>query len=200
MNKKVLAAVCAILAGVFSVSAQGESCFGKDVNIAQAGLGVGTNLGASVNSLMAVGPVVTYERGVHDLVSVGGTMSFATKTEEYGGSFFLLDNHKYVVRYTEVPITARGAFHPFNLPVLIDKIPVRDKVDVYAGLAMGFRIYTAKYESGGGGTKISTDTVDRFRYSAIIGGRYFFTKQFAAYLEETGGSHGIINFGASMKF
>jgi hypothetical protein len=83
---------------------------------------------------------------------------------------------------------------------LADKVPVRDKVDVYAGLAMGFRIYTAKYESGGYDEKISTDAVDRFRFSAIIGGRYFFTEKFAAYLEETGGSHGIINFGASMKF
>ena len=81
-----------------------------------------------------------------------------------------------------VPMIVRAAFHPFNLTALKDKISVRDKLDVYAGLSSGF--------------KIGYDPL--FTFGEYIGVKYLFTPKFGVFAEDCAGV-GYINFGLSFK-
>ena len=94
--------------------------------------------------------------GFHDAISGGGAVALLV--------------HPF---YDEVwlPVVARAAFHPFNLRVLADKIPVRGQVDPYVGLATGWKF-------------IDDPT---FRFREYIGVRYFFTEHFFGLLEEGSG-------------
>jgi hypothetical protein len=114
------------------------------------------------------GPFVGVDYAFHHVISGGGAVALLWGL--YGD-------------YLWLPVMARAAFHPFNLSVLADKIPVRDKVDVYAGFAVGW--------------KFIDDPWPRFR--EYLGARYFFTPNFFGVLEE-GSGLGNINIGVGFKF
>lgn len=180
-----IAKVCAVLVAVFSISSfAGESCFQKGNSNIQAGLGLGMGAG------FPVGAVATYEYAIHDLVSVGGSFTFSGKKEDV----FLTE-----VSWKGFNISLRGNFHLFNLPALENKVPINDKLDVYGGLAMGFAIRKAKVESQIEGFNYSSND-NGFLFSVILGAKYYFTKNFGVYLEESAISTGIFNLGAVFKF
>ncbi len=120
---------------------------------------------------------------VHDAISAGGAAGY---------HFYFGANWVYHV----IPIVARAAFHPFNLAVLQDKIPVRDKLDVYVGPAIGFGISTDRYTGDLAG--IDGDTYVSFIAREYIGARYFLSDNFALFAEE-GSGLGWINIGISMQ-
>jgi hypothetical protein len=83
-------------------------------------------------------------------------------------------------------IGARGAFH----------YAVVEKFDAYAGVMLGYDIYSWKWIGSYKGDKIAGGGFD---FSAFIGARFYFTDAFAAFAEL---SYGVapINLGLSFKF
>lgn len=149
------------------------SCFEKgDFNIS-AGLGIGW-----------LGFFVIGEYGINDAISA----SIATGYQGYG--------HNPYWRYNYVPIVARAAFHPFNLKVLSNKIPIRSKLDPYAGLAMGWHIGWASDLKDLG---LSSPSVGGFKFRELIGAKFYPTEKFFVTFEE-GGGLSWINLGAGFKF
>ena len=110
---------------------------------------------------------------VYDNVTVGGGFSFQTKTENYFG---------YKYKHTIFGIIARGDYH-FN-----ELLEISDEWDVYAGLGLGYVNWNTKYE--GGGTTITYGGAGSggFSIGVHVGGRYFFSDNWAANLEFGGGN------------
>lgn len=151
------------------------SCFQKgDFNVS-AGLGIGWF------GFFAIG-----EYAINDAISAG----IATGYQGYGFNNYW--------RYNYVPIVARAAFHPFNLKVLSNKIPIRNKLDPYAGLAMGWHIGWAT-ELEKNPLINSTPSVGHFSFRELIGAKFYLTDKFCLTLEE-GGGLSWINFGVGLKF
>lgn len=190
MNK--ILTIITLVAGLAVGSFAGESCFQKNDNIVQAGLGLGMG-----DEGFPVGFAATYERGIHDFISVGGSMGFSAWKLDF------VTGHYTVVG---IPISFRGAFHPFKLPVLEDKVSIKDKLDVYGGLAMGWSIWRTKWHSENSELNEFLGDLDhsvdngKLLFSFLLGARYYFNDRFGVYLEESANSTGIFNLGATLKF
>lgn len=150
------------------------SCFEKGNFNISAGLGIGWF------GLFAIG-----DYAINDVISAGVSTGYQT--------------HKFNKwwRYHYIPVMARATFHPFNLKVLSNKIRVRDKLDVYAGLATGWSIGWAsereEYLLGG------SPNVGHFTLRELIGARFYPTSKFYLLLEESGGLSWI-NLGIGFKY
>jgi len=150
------------------------SCFKKGNFNVSAGLGIGWF------GFFAIG-----EYAINDAISV----SVGTGYNGYGF------NEWY--RYNYIPIVARGAFHPFNLKVLSNKIKIRNKLDPYAGLALGYHIGWASERIDD--PYNSNPDVGYFAFREFFGAKYYLTDKFYLTLEE-GGALSWLNFGVGMKF
>jgi hypothetical protein len=117
-------------------------------------------------ALSPVGLVTSYEYGFHEAISGGVATGL------------MIDPYVYV------PIIGRAAFHPFNLASLCDRIAIRDKLDVFAGLAVGF--------------ELGADSPDPFVFREYLGARYFFNSKFGVFVEDCGGL-GFLNIGLVIK-
>lgn len=196
-----IAKVCAVLVAVFSISSfAGESCFQKGNSNIQAGLGLGMGSVEGMGDGFAVGAVATYEYAIHDLVSVGGSFAFTGKKETDEGSFVGYI-YKTEAKAKSINFALRGNFHPFNLPALADKVGIRNKLDVYGGMAMGFAIRPIKIETTTAeGTGEADGDDNKFLFSVLVGAKFYFTNNIGVYLEESAISTGIFNLGAVFKF
>jgi len=67
----------------------------------------------------------SFDYGFHDAISGGIASGF----NGHGWRYY---------QYFTIPFAVRAAFHPFNLKVIADKIKIRNKMDVYVGLATGW--------------------------------------------------------------
>jgi len=162
MGKRAGCVMMVLIAGaVLSRAEASDGCFGKGNMLLDAGIGIWPFI-----------PAAHFEVGVHDMVSVGGASGL-------------------VIPWIDIPILARGAFHPFNLPVLVDKIPVRDKLDTYAGIVVGLSISP-------GESYPVWPTIGE-----IIGVRYYVSEKFGFYAEEClagpGEDLGYISGGITLK-
>ncbi len=152
-----------------------SSCFAKGDFSVSAGLGIGWF------GFFAIG-----EYAINDAISV----SVATGYQGYGFSDWY--------RYNYIPIVARGAFHPFNLKVLSKKIKIRNKLDPYAGLGLGYHIGWASELKKN--EFIGTPTgVGHFSFREFLGAKFYLSDKFYLTLEE-GGGLSWLNFGVGMKF
>lgn len=136
-------------------------------------------------SLFWFGFTGSFDYGFHEAISGGGAIG-------YNGHATLLDSINYL------PIMGRAAFHPFNLAVIAEKIPVRDKLDVYVGLTAGARIGWASYKGSRTGPA-NYPNVGVFYVREMIGARWYFTDMFGVFLEE-GSGMGTFNSGITLKF
>jgi hypothetical protein len=117
-----------------------------------------------------LGVSAAFDYGFHDAISAGGGVGFRT----------------YWFDPTYLTFLVRGAFHPFNLAVLKDKIKVRDKIDVYGGLTTWFGISTDGYDP---------DVWVR----EYIGARWHFSQKLSLFVEDCGG-FGYFDGGISFRF
>jgi hypothetical protein len=160
MNKVCtrFALVCAVF--VFSaINARAEdwatgagSCYAKGDKILDIGIPF---------PFFQLGVHGAFDYGVHDAISVGGGLGFHYNYGYLGG----------VGGNTYFTFVARGAFHPFNLKALEDKIKIRDKLDVYAGLTL----FAGPSLNGG-------DFL--FPVREYIGARWHFSPKISAFLED----------------
>jgi hypothetical protein len=111
-----------------------------------------------------------FDYGFHDAISGGGGIGFRT----------------YYFHPTYLTFLARAAFHPFNLTVLQDKIKVRDRLDVYAGLTFWF------------GPSLDGYWPD-YWFREYIGARWHFSPKVSVFIEDCGG-FGYLDGGLTIKF
>jgi outer membrane immunogenic protein len=114
-----------------------------------------------------------YEHPVADNVTVGGTLSFQTKTDTYG-------TEKW--RNTYYGINARGSYH-FN-----ELLDASDEWDFYAGASLGYFFWNGKYEGTAGSYTYTGSGANTFGIGAHVGARYFVKENLGINLEFGGGS------------
>jgi hypothetical protein len=112
------------------------------------------------------GLTAAYEYGFHEAIS--GSMATGV----------ILNPYLYV------PVIGRAAFHPFNLKAWAGHITVRDKLDPYIGLGMGF--------------ELGEDAPDLFVFREYIGIRFRLNSKYALYAEDCAGL-GFFNFGLTIN-
>ncbi len=131
-----------------------------------------------------------YEAPVADNITVGGGLSFQTKSDTYGSSKW---------KTTLFSINARGSYH-FN-----ELLEVTDEWDFYAGVNLGYVVANGKWtDNGGNGNVITPDSNARIASTSAttaygfgsggigvgihLGARYFIKDNLGINLEVGGGS------------
>ena len=182
----VLVMVLAVLAIEPSAKAQ---AFNKGDMVGNLGLGFGWySYGYGVNSFPAVS--LSLEKGFLEIpnvgpISIGGIVGFKHASYNWQSS--------YDYGWNDIIIAARGSLH-YDL----FKNP---KIDTYAGVAIGVRLESYSYYTWDGGTNYEKahDNYTHGLYALYVGGRYFFTKNLAAF-GELGYGLGYLTLGLSYKF
>ena len=178
-----------LLVAVFSLSqlvAQ-ESTFVKGDKVLNLGIGLGSTLYSGSYYKAGFPPIsVSLEVGVKDGIldkgslGIGGYLGYSSHKWDYSG---------WGWKYTNIIVGVRGNFH----------YPLVDKLDTYTGLMLGYNIATSKeygnavigynYHASSGGVA----------FAWFVGGRYYFSNNFAGMLEL---GYGItyLNIGVALKF
>lgn len=151
-----------------AVLAVGTIAFGQRLQVGeiQANAGLGLNSG-SWSTPFYVG--VDY--GIYPDITVGGNLGYATHTYDYGNGF---SN-----KGTWLSIVARGDYH-FN--TVLD---IPNQWDLYAGLSLAYNNFSYKSEWSTGYGDFDSSGVG---LGLQIGGRYYFTDQWAVNVEFGGGN------------
>ncbi len=131
-------------------------------------------------SVLHFGAYSLFDYAIHDAISVGAELG-------YNGY-----NHNSFWRYNYMPVTVRGSFHPFNISAWSEKITIRNRLDPYAGISMGWNIgWATRRETD---NKSSSPSTGGFVFRENIGVRFYPTSRFYVNFEE-GGGLGLFNFG-----
>jgi hypothetical protein len=165
-----------------------ESTFNVGDKVLNASIGFGSTLYSGSFYSTAVPPVsASLEFGIKDgildkgVIGVGGYVGYSSYKWEYSG---------WGYKYNDIMIAARGAFH----------YPFVDKLDTYFGILLGAEIVTYK-ETGDAipGYDDYSTSGSGMLFSTFIGGRYYFTENFAGLLE-LGWGVAYLNLGIALKF
>lgn len=145
------------------------------------------NVGIGLNSYYSGGiPVgASFEYGVTEDISVGVNVDYLSHKYKYYG----YGNYKFTALY----FGARGSYH-FNTLLNIEN----EKVDVYAGAALGYRSFkwNDSYSSEGLGNSYGSGV-----YLGIFaGGKYYFTDNIGAFAEVGAIGSTNVRIGAAFKF
>jgi len=170
------------------------STFNEGDLVFNAGIGLGSTLysGTGYNSTL---PAISIsgEYGVKEdfitddlTLGLGGYIGIAGSKFEasyptFGGT------RTYGYKYNYTIIGARGTVH----------YPFVDKLDTYAGVMLGYNIVTVK-ETGDFPAGFDNASASSVAISAYIGGRYYFTDNFAA-MAELGYGIAWLNIGVALK-
>lgn len=160
---------------------------GEKVLNLSIGLGTGALYSAGTSSLPPVS--ASFEVGVKDdvldvgSIGIGGYLGYTAYKVDY--SWF---GGNYGWKYSNLIIGARGLLH----------YPLVEKLDTYGGLMLGYNIVSAK-EYGDFTNTWPNATSSYVIFSPFIGGRYYFSENFAA-LAELGYGIAYLNLGVALKF
>jgi len=125
------------------------------------------------------------EYSLNELIGVSGYLGFYGRS--FGGG---------AVKYSVVTFGGRFVFHATDL--LNDKLKSRlpERLDLYATLILGYRIYSW---SSNDGTPIPSNT-GNVTFGPALGARYMLIKNFGVYAELGRGPFGVFGTGLSLKF
>jgi hypothetical protein len=145
-------------------------------------LNVGLNLGGTYGG-GGIGVGASFEAGVHDFISVGAQADLVTWNYGYFG---------YKWRYNFFTVAARGSYH-FGKHFI-----TMDKLDLYAGPSLGFRIssyndpdgYSGVYDNGYGSGVF---------FGAFAGAKYYFKPNLGVFAE-VGYNASPLKVGVAFKF
>ncbi|GAB3925858.1 hypothetical protein [Larkinella terrae] len=174
--KKVLSSL--LVMTLLLVGTKSFAQYQKGDKFLNAGIGLGAYYGGGV-------PIgASFEVGVTDEISVGAQVDFYTWGYNYVG---------YKWRYTFIPVAVRGSYHVNELLNLNN-----DKLDLYAGLALGY--YISSYSDNSGYTGFYDNSYgNRVLFGLHIGGRYFFKPNIGAFAE-VGYGVAPLKLGVTFKF
>lgn len=176
-NKLIL--TCFTLVMLFSTSSYAQfNPYANGVNMLTAGIGF-SNWGLPI--------FARFEAPVADNITVGGGLSYQTKTDTYGSSKW---------KTTLFGINARGSYH-FN-----ELLEVNDDWDFYAGVTLGYIVANGKWTDGGNfnindsNARVASTTSTSgigfgsggIGFGVHLGARYFINESFGINLEVGGGS------------
>ncbi len=143
------------------------------------------NVGIGVNSYYSGGiPFgASFEVGVTEDISVGANVDYLSHKYKGFGDY----------KFTALYFGARGNYH-FNTLLNIEN----EKIDVYAGVGLGYRVFNWKDDYNGSGLKSSYGSGVYF--GILAGGKYYFTDNIGAFVEL--GAIGSTNarIGVAFKF
>ena len=166
-----------------------ESTFNKGDKVLNLGLGLGTTLYSGTGNKMGIPPIsASLEVGVADnilekgVIGVGGYLGYSSHKYDYS-----YGGYTEAWKYSNIVIGARGNFH----------YPLVNKLDTYTGLMLGYDVVSAKWV--GTGTETTHSSSGGIVWSWFIGGRYYFSDNFAAMLE-LGYGIAYLNIGVALKF
>ena len=166
-----------------------KTAYNKGDRIAQIGIGIGGLGGFYGSSSM---PLISagLDFGIEKYISVGGVVGYSAS--KYESPFFGTANSRYSWKYTYITLAVRGSYHFLQIP--------EEKFDVYGGLSLGYNIVSAKSEGTNVNNVVVTGASGSYLFFGVhAGGRYYFSKTFAAYAE-LGYGLGILNVGIALKF
>lgn len=151
------------------------SPFEKNSKVLQVGLGLG---GGFATGNISMPPLqVRYDHGITENISIGGVVGFAGSKYDYPGG---------KLKYSYLLVAARGNYH-FDINV--------EKLDLYAGLTLGYNNVTSKY-TGAGGFKADGSSV---LFGAQVGANYYIKENLALWAD-LGYGLGYLNLGVAFKF
>jgi hypothetical protein len=147
------------------------------------------NIGVGVNSYYSSGfPLgASFEVGITDEISVGANIDYLSSKYDYG--------YGYSDKFTATYFGARGSYH-FNEILNIDN----DKIDLYAGVTLGFRSFKYKSSSSGYTYYTSGSYGSGVYFGAFAGGKYYFTDKVAAFAELGAIGSTNVRLGVAFKF
>jgi hypothetical protein len=186
MKIRVLLFATLLTFGFLSVNAQTPS-FNKGDNVINLCVGFGSGYygGGGYSSVM---PAISgsVDIGIVDnildkgTIGIGGILGYSSAKYDYSG---------YGWKYTHLVFAARGTFH----------YPFVDKLDTYAGLALGYNAVTSK-ETGNWPSSTNYSATGSSPYFAgFVGARYYFSDNFAG-VAELGSGIAYFNLGIALKF
>jgi hypothetical protein len=153
--------------------ATGEgSCFKQEDKIASGGL-----------SISYVGVYAAIDFGLHDLFSVGGVGGY--------------NRHEFLSgwKYRKYCALGRVALHPLNFAFLADIIRIRDKVDMYGGIAAGYVLISSSWN--GVTDPIGTPDESAIKIGEYLGIRYHFNDRWCIFAEDCGE---VTNFALGLSY
>ncbi len=173
---------------LLTTTVSAKSAYDQNAKVAQFGLGIG-GLGGFYGTSSIPVLSLGMDFGIDHMFSVGGRVGYTSSKFE-SPLFIAGTRSSYSWKYTYITVAGRGSYH----------YPIQhDKVDVYGGLDLGYNIVSAKYEGDPARQVLATGASSSYLFWGIhIGGRYFFSKNFAAF-GEIGYGFGFLNLGISMK-
>lgn len=143
-------------------------------------LNVGVGLGTYGAGGLGLGG--SFEVGIHESISVGVLGGYSGRSNYLGSG----------TRWSVLTIGARGSYH-FNELLDLDN----DKLDLYAGLGLGYRNVSFKVD--GFGNVFANNYGGGVLFLGHIGGKYYFQPNMAIFAE-LGSGFGTLQAGVSFKF
>lgn len=165
---KKLFTVFVLAAAVFAGS-NAQAQFEKGDKLLNAGI----NLGGPWGGGFGLG--ASFEGGVHDYISVGGQVDWVQWTSYW--------------KYSFLTIAGRGSYH-FGKHFL-----TMDNLDLYGGLALGYRISNDPFDAGWVGTVYDSG----FHLGGFAGARYYFKENLGVFAE-VGYNASPLKAGITFKF
>ncbi len=161
-------------------------------NVIGVGIGLGDTYGySSASSSPALS--AQYEHGNWEVggpgcISLGGFLAY--KSYSYEGAY---PGYSYSQKWSYTIIGIRSAYHYTGLK--------GSMFDPYGGLMLSYEIASSSFTSSNPSTDYLYNTRygSRLRFSLYLGGRYYFSNNWAAYAE-LGFGNAILTVGAAYKF
>lgn len=181
----IIMAIAMVLSFSASINSQAQTFKNGDL-VANAGLGFGwygySYYGFAVSSLPAIS--LSLEKGIKEISGLNdGVLSIGGIAGIKHGSW---SGYGYNGSYNDIIIAGRAAIHANLFEV--------DKLDTYAGAALGLRIHNENYPY----STYVNDNFTRPLFAIYAGGRYYFTERLAGF-GEVGYGLGYITLGLSFK-
>lgn len=134
-----------------------------------------------------IGPgYIKYEHGIMDELGLGGYVAAAASRYKYG------PDRRYTDHTFSVSLGLMAYYH-FN-----KLIPIK-KLDVYAGVGVGFRQLTYTYDDYFGNQDDNRTSFDVMPL-VKVGARYYFTRTFGVYAEGGYDNMSDVNLGITFRF
>lgn len=196
MNKNLLLSILLFTALGSKAQMATQNSFGqgqKDLNI---GLGLGSNFYRSAQSSL---PVIgaSFDYGITNEISLGMYLGITGATYNYYGTIACnnsLYNYEETYKWSFMLIGFRGAYH-------FQKFIVNTKVDLYAGLTIGYDQARFKYSSNSPCliNGIYGSSRSKAFFSGFAGCRYRFNDHFGAF-GELGYGISYLTLGLNYRF
>jgi hypothetical protein len=184
MKKQSLLIALFIITTFAGLAQSKSSSFNDGDNLINIGIGIGSPFfGSGYKASLPINPSVSYEKGITDMISVGGQLSYASS--KFDDSF----NSNYSFKENAIYIGARGSYH-FNQLLGLDR-----KFDLYGGASLGYVTVSVSDNEGSLGS-----TASGAGFGFFGGGKYFFNPSTALYAELGYQSLSFLNIGIALKF